>query len=87
MSQVVLGQMGHLGPGTDNALTDHVENNLGCRSLVVLDCTKENSRCPGCPELSLGLLWHMMAIPDNPPYVVAFYTHTHDIPHPQAKGR
>ena len=34
-------------------------------SQVVLDCTKDNSRCPGCPELSLGLLWHMMAIPDN----------------------
>ena len=35
-------------------------------SQVVLDCTKDNSRCPRCPELSLGLLWHMMAIPDNP---------------------
>ena len=28
MSQV-LGQKGHLGPGTDDALTDHVGNNLG----------------------------------------------------------
>ena len=27
-SQVVLGQMGHLGPGTDDGLIDHVGNNL-----------------------------------------------------------
>ena len=33
MSQVVLGQMGHIGPGTDDALTDHVGNNLGCPRL------------------------------------------------------
>ena len=30
MSQVVLGQMGHIGPGIVDALTDHVGNNLGC---------------------------------------------------------
>ena len=93
MSQDNLRQMGHLRPGTDDAPTHHVGNNLGCPRLswdrwdisdlglmmvsytmsgttldvqVVLDCTKDNSRCPRCPELSLGLLWHMMAIPDNP---------------------
>ena len=29
MSQVVPGQMGHLGPGTDDALIDHVGSNIG----------------------------------------------------------
>ena len=28
MSQVVLGQMGLLGPGTDATLIDHIEDNL-----------------------------------------------------------
>ena len=30
MSEVVLGQMRHLRPGTDDALIDHVGSNLGC---------------------------------------------------------
>ena len=40
MSQVVLGQMGLLGPGTDATLIDHVEDNLDIR---------------GCPMGHLGL--------------------------------
>ena len=65
-------------------------------SQVVLDCTKDNSRCPRCPELSLGLLWHMMAIPDNPqrggllrryvPPIFFFWSNVRQIPFNFKKG-
>ena len=65
MSQVVLGQMRLLGPVTDDSLRPCREQPW--MSQVVLDCTKDSCRCPRCLKLSLGLLWHMMAIPDNLP--------------------
>ena len=70
MSQVVLGQMGHLGPGTDDAPTHHVGNNLGCPrlswdrwdisylGLMMLPHTMlgTTSDVPGCPRLYQGQL-------------------------------
>ena len=64
MSQVVLGQMGHLGPGTDDALMHHVGNNLGCPwlswdrwdisdlGLVMVSYTMSGTTLdvPGCPR-------------------------------------
>ena len=70
MSQVVLGQMGHLGPGTDDAPTHHLGNNLGCPRLswdrwdisdlglmMMLPHTIVGNNL-GCPRLS----WD---VPDN----------------------
>ena len=64
MSQVVLGQMGHLGPGTDDALMHHVRNNLGSPrlswdrwdisdlGLMMLSHTMSGTTLdvPGCPR-------------------------------------
>ena len=69
-SQVVLGQMGHLGPGTDDALTHHVGNNLGSPrlswdrwdisdlGLMMVSYTISGATLdvPGCPRLYQGQL-------------------------------